>query len=130
MIIYKKKNNTINSLRWRLSDLIDLSNVRQCSIYSCVCNFVFLYYRLVLEEQLPKVLTDVLPLVWFKPIRKTELIIGNRYTCPVYKTSERKGTLSTAGHSTNYVLSMFLDSNKNPCHWTYRGVALLCQSND
>ncbi|VVC44482.1 Dynein heavy chain, domain-2,Dynein heavy chain domain,Dynein heavy chain, P-loop containing D4 domain,P- [Cinara cedri] len=85
---------------------------------------------MVLAEQFPKVLTDVLPLVWFIPIRKNELIKGNRYTCPVYKTSERRGILSTAGHSTNYVLPMFLDNNKNPCHWIYRGVALLCQLND
>jgi len=85
---------------------------------------------MVLEEQLPKVLTDVLPLVRFIPIRKDELVIGNRYTCPVYKTSERRGVLSTTGHSSNYVLPMFLDTNKKPSHWVYRGVALLCQLND
>lgn len=85
---------------------------------------------MVLDEQLPKVLSDVLPLVWFIPTKKVELKQGSRYTCPVYKTSERKGTLSTTGHSTNYVLPMFLDTNKNASHWVYRGVALLCQLND
>lgn len=82
---------------------------------------------MTLEEQYPKVLTGELPLVWFKPIKKNDLIIGSRYTCPVYTTSDRRGTLSTTGHSTNYILPMLLDTNKNPSHWIYRGVALLCQ---
>lgn len=85
---------------------------------------------MVLEEQLPKVLTDVLPLVWFIPKKKSELKVGKRYICPVYKTSERRGILSTTGHSTNYVLPMFLDTEEKPSHWIYRGVALLCQLND
>jgi len=85
---------------------------------------------MVLEEQFPKILTDKLPLVWFMPIKKNELTIGNRYTCPVYKTSDRKGVLSTTGHSTNYVLPLLLDTDKKPSHWIYRGVALLCQLKD
>lgn len=83
-----------------------------------------------LEEQLPKILTDALPLVWFIPIKKNELNRENRYACPVYKTSERRGILSTTGHSTNYVLPMLLHTKKKPAHWIYRGVALLCELND
>jgi len=34
------------------------------------------------------------------------------YDCPVYKTEERKGTLKTTGHSTNYILTIQIPSLK------------------
>ncbi|EAT40340.1 AAEL007918-PA [Aedes aegypti] len=80
-----------------------------------------------LEEQLPKMLIDVMPIIHLMPVKTAELDEGNRYKCPVYKTAERKGTLSTTGHSTNYVIPILLGTKLNSAHWVKRSVALLCQ---
>ena len=83
-----------------------------------------------LAESLPKILYSKLPILWLKPGRRADFNKGFVYTCPIYKTSARRGTLSTTGHSTNYVMSVELVTKRDPKQWVNRGVALLCQLDD
>ena len=39
----------------------------------------------VLDESLPKVLFDALPIIWLKPGITENFAVVNTYSCPVYK---------------------------------------------
>jgi len=88
----------------------------------------------VIAESLPKVLFAELPHIHLTPVETTKDNVDKKlvYPSPVYKTSERKGVLSTTGHSTNFVMTMLLPISKqhNEKYWTKRGVACLCQLDD
>ena len=85
---------------------------------------------------LEKLKKEISKLIFFnsskslEPVTTKEYNPGSCYKCPVYKTSQRAGELSTTGHSTNFVLYLDLKTNEEADHWVRRGVALLCQLDD
>ena len=84
----------------------------------------------VLADSYPKELYVPMPVIHLLP-RKVVDIDANahRYECPVYKTTERRGTLSTTGHSTNFVMMMQLPmaAEHRSKRWVKKGVAMLTQ---
>jgi len=78
----------------------------------------------LLAESHPKELYIEFPITWLKPVQNRKKPDDGFYDCPVYKTLTRAGTLSTTGHSTNFVLFIEVPTSLSQSHWINRGVAL------
>ena len=51
------------------------------------------------------------------------------YECPLYRTAQRRGVLSTSGQSTNFIMCIGLPTgNTEPEHWVCQGTALLLET--
>jgi len=79
-----------------------------------------------LADSRPRELFTPLPVMWLLPQAERKEPTTGVYKCPVYKELSRQGTLSTTGHSTNFVLFVELPSNENQTKWIKAGVALFC----
>eukprot|EP00744_Colponema_vietnamica_P002525 GILI01003940.1.p1 GENE.GILI01003940.1~~GILI01003940.1.p1 ORF type:complete len:487 (+),score=108.06 GILI01003940.1:1-1461(+) len=84
---------------------------------------------LKIAESQAKVLYETTPLLLLIPVVNRPKNIPNVYSCPLYKTLRRAGTLSTTGHSTNYVTTVEIPTDEDPSHWVKRGVAMVCTLN-
>ena len=84
----------------------------------------------ILCESRPKVLFEPAPCIWLKPVLAKDIVPGQTYSCPVYRTAARKGVLATTGHSTNFLMMMRMPTTRDEDHWTLRGVCMLCSLSD
>lgn len=65
-----------------------------------------------LVDPLPKELFARMPVIHLLPVQDRQAPQSGIYRCPVYKILTRTGTLSTTGHSTNFVLWIEIPSTK------------------
>ncbi|XP_074200861.1 dynein axonemal heavy chain 1 isoform X9 [Camelus bactrianus] len=79
-----------------------------------------------LAESRPKELYTEMAIIWLLPTPNRKAQDQAFYLCPIYKTLTRAGTLSTTGHSTNYVIAVEIPTDQPQRHWIKRGVALIC----
>ncbi|PKU37716.1 dynein heavy chain axonemal [Limosa lapponica baueri] len=79
-----------------------------------------------LAESRPKELYTEMAVIWLLPVPNRKPPATGTYLCPIYKTLTRAGTLSTTGHSTNYVIAVEIPTDKPQKHWIKRGTALIC----
>jgi dynein heavy chain len=90
-----------------------------------------------LQPALPGAMYASLPLVHFLPRPVGNHQDGDegtgtayQYECPLYRTSVRKGVLTTTGASSNYVLDIRLPIGRDPSFFILQGTAALCSLAD
>jgi dynein heavy chain len=89
-----------------------------------------------INDSIPKQLYTNIPVIHLEPEQNREPPTEGVYQCPVYKTLLRAGTLSTTGHSTNFVMWLEIPSNRHDfvnCEgasdqrdWVLAGVGAFC----
>jgi dynein heavy chain len=91
--------------------------------------FAWSYDDMVLDDQEPGVMYVPCPVLHMIPTQNYKPD-PKRYLAPFYKTSVRAGTLSTTGHSTNFIMRIEMDTDQTPNYWILKGAALLSMLND
>lgn len=100
-----------------------------CYIYGLFiegCRYDFKHGRV--EDSRPGEMFTEAPVIYFNP---TENYVPDPYdySMPVYKTTLRAGTLSTTGHSTNFIIYIDVPTKQKPEYWNLNGAAFICAMN-
>jgi len=80
-------------------------------------------------ESVPGQSYSTLPVVHFAP-EPHHKKPDDAYHAPLYKTTVRKGNLSSLGQSTNFIVAVELPSHQQADYWIQMGAALVCALND
>ena len=82
------------------------------------------YETHLLDNSLNRELYTDVPLIHMIPVPNREPPKTGIYNTPLYKVLSRQGTLSTTGHSTNFVLMVELPTKEDEAKWIKAGVAM------
>jgi dynein heavy chain, axonemal len=132
---YARKNHIeIDKLVWDFTvETAAAETFTQGPEDGCYVNGLFLegagWDNGTLAESKPKELFIAFPVMKLVPVLPENVTQRPVYACPCYKTTDRKGVLSTTGHSTNFILTVHLprDPQQPESHWVLRGTALFTQ---
>lgn len=117
------------SFEIRILDHTNHTEIKQKPEDGCYLYGMFLegarwdYDRHCLTDSKPKELYSDMPLLQLVPIPDRVPPKTGLYNCPLYKVLSRRGTLSTTGHSTNFVMFVELPSKEHEDSWVRAGVA-------
>lgn len=76
-----------------------------------------------LDDSDPKKLFVEIPMLHFVPEAERAVPDKGIYFMPIYKVLSRTGTLSTTGHSTNFVMKIEIPTDEKESKWIKAGVA-------
>lgn len=125
------KTIAVDKLSYSYHYLDDSSHedVKEKPEYGCLCYGLYLegcrwdYDTHALAPSIPKKLFVDMPMLKLVPESERAVPKTGIYKCPVYKVLSRTGTLSTTGHSTNFVMWIELPSEQEQRVWIKAGVA-------
>lgn len=127
----RKKTIAIDKINYKFTFLDHLSSPKDVSHKPEFGCFVYGLYLEgcrwndeihCLSESRPKELFSPLPIMHLLPTEE-KVDCSEVYQCPLYKVVSRSGTLSTTGHSTNFVMYIELPTQRKAEEWISSGVA-------
>lgn len=131
---YARKNNTpIDrvSFEYLMKDNMTHEDVKEAPEAGCIIYGLFLegakwdYKTHAVADSDPKKLFVEVPLMHLNPVVDRPKPTVGIYNTPLYRVLSRTGTLSTTGHSTNFVIMLELDSVDPEDKWILAGVACM-----
>jgi dynein heavy chain len=117
------------SFDFKILDNMSHTDIREKPSDGCYIYGMYLegskwdYKKHIINQSKPKELFCDLPLMHLMPVADRVTPSEGIYNCPLYKVVSRRGTLSTTGHSTNFVMFMEIPSRENEEVWIKAGVA-------
>jgi len=120
----------IDTLTWNFVVMHE-SDYNKGPEHGCYIRGLFLegagwdHEKKLLRESDPKVLFVDVPIMWMQPCKEADFTEVGTYKAPLYRTSERRGVLKTTGHSSNFVMPVYIPTDKEQSHWVKRGCAML-----